>query len=324
MSENTITNLDIKRVNKSLEEGDKGFLLSFPKPPPGSVVPKDLYSFNFDIPDKGRLPISPQSAVIFTPHIPSNQEKAFFLGSSLDSNINIGISIKSIHKAETKTLVRLQIKDIFNKILYTDYILVICSPLETVRLSAQLLPRFTNSIDSIGPNGGRVLRINTIENGGINLLSQLFTRMRVTGPGIPSDQIISIASFIDDNRTDIEILPFFETDRDVDNNFIYRGVYSFTNVFSCPSEEDLKEISFNNQFLILEQSNNWSYYFRQNLIAQFVPNTGVSDWENISILLNTKNFEALIKENTASRIPSSVFIDAAGRVINDSICLNSI
>lgn len=335
MSENISTNLDIKRINKSLEEGDRGFLLSFPKPPEGSVAKRDLYSFNFDIPNKGRLPQEPEARVIFTPHNrkivngieQDDLEKASFFGSSLENNINLGISIKSIHKAETKTLVRLQIRDIYNTLLYTDYILVICSPVETIRLSAQLLPRFTSNIDSIGPNGGRVLRINTTEGDAIDLIGQLFTRMRVVGPGIPSDQIITISSFIDDNRTDIELLPFFETDIDNENLRPFRGIYSFTNVFSCSSEEDLKEIAFNDRFIILEKENNWSYYFRQNLIAQFVPYSGLfadPNWENISVLLDIKNFEALIKENSSSRIPLSVFIDAAGRVINDSVCLNSI
>jgi hypothetical protein len=323
MSEILGINQDIKRVNKSLEEGDRGFLLSFPQPNKESILPQDFYTFSFDIPNRGKLPEEPPVTVIFTPQTIGNTEKSSFIGSSIDTNINVGIAIKSVHRAETKTLVRLEIKNKYNKVLYTDYILVVCSPTSRFSLSAQLLSRYLTN--SIGPNGGRILRINSSEeNSNVNLISQLFTRMRVEGPGIPSDAIVTIFSFINDNRTDIELLPFFENPAELNQTTSFSGTYSFTNVFGCPSEEDLKEISQTLSLIVLQQENNWSYFFRQKLIVQFVPEKTLNDWENIVIILNTKNFDALIKTNQASRIPSVAFIDAKGRVINDSICLNSL
>lgn len=322
MSDVPSINQDIKKTNVSLEEGDKGFLLSFPAPPPGSVKPRDLYSFNFDSPVGGRLPQNPRTDIVFTPSKLNNKEEASFLNSSVNTNINIGLAIKSKHRAETQTLIRLQIKDIYNEVLYTDYILVISSPIKVVKLNAELIA--TIVMGSIGPNGGRILQINTTDSSQ-NLVSSLFTRMRVTGPGIPQEQTVTIGSFVNEDRLRIELLPFFETDRDTDINNFYTGTYSFANIFSCPSQEDLLSIQLNASFIILNKDNNWSYFFRQKPVIQFIPNKDLlNDWENISILLNVKNFEALVSEGQASQLPVVSFIRAVGRVNNDSVCINSV
>lgn len=312
-------NQDIKKINKSLEEADKGFLLSFP-PPSGIIKKQDLYKYDFDV--AYRLPLNPLATVAFTPSSPGDTAKASYLSSSINASINVGVSIKSIHKSETQSLIRLNIKDIYNNILYTDYILVICSPQQRISLRGEILPRIGGNRESIGPNGGRVLRIDTINNTS-DAISQLLRRMRVEGPGIPVDQTVTISTFIEDSRSDIELLPYFEIANEFNSNFSARGSYVFTITTSCTSEEDLREIAFNNQFVILDKTNNWSFSFRDRKVLQFIRNTGITD-EDISVLLDIKNFDALLGNNSPSSIPIASYLYGGGRVVGDSICLKSI
>lgn len=306
---------DIKRANVSLEEGDAGFLLTFPPPPSGSVPIKDQYIFSFDAPY--RLPLSPKSDVIFSPNSNDDPEKESYIKSSIDDSSQIGIQIKSIHKAETQTLVRLQIKDIYNNLLYTDYILVICTPTKVINL----LGTIVTSTEKRGPNNGRVLRVRSDE--AIDAVSQILTRMQVTGPGIPNDVVVTVYGFIEGDRAEIELAPF---DFQLSQGSAYdtaNGLYTFTQIVSCPSPEDLKEIEFNNRFLILDVTNNWSYLFRDKLIAQFIFDDNVND-QNLAILLPIKNFDAIIGDNLPAQIPSVIDIYGVGRVINDTVCLSTI
>jgi hypothetical protein len=316
----SITNTDIKKINKSLEEADNGFLLSFPPPPSGSVSPQDLYKYDFDV--AYRLPLNPVATVIFTPGLPDNPDKASYLSSSINASINIGVSVKSIHKAETQTLIRLRIKNIYNTTLYTDYILVVASPQQKVQLNGEILSRFGNTSESIGLSGGRILRINTSETT-TDTLSQLLRRMRVQGPGIPEDLTVTINSFVDDNRSDIELLPSFDIPGEVSGTSRARGTYTFTIVSSCLSEEDLEQIKFNNQFIVLDSSNNWSFSFQDRTVAQFIPYSGINP-DDIALLLNIKNFEALLGSNSSSSIPAVGYLFGKGRVFNDSVCINSL
>ncbi len=309
------TSSDIKKINVSLEEGDKGFLLTFPPPPEGAVTIQDRYVFSFDVAFK--LPIAPQSEIIFTPNSNTNPEQESYIKSSVTDSSQIGIAIKSIHKAETQTLVRLRIKDIYNNTLYTDYILVICSPNKVVKVNGTII----STLEKRGPNNGRVLRIRTEES--VDAVSQLLTRMKVTGPGISDNQNVSIYGFIDGNRGEMELFPFDLSLISSSSFDTATGLYTFTQVVSCPSPEDLKEIEFNNRFLVLDKNNNWSFSFRDKVVAQFVKNSGIND-DNLAILLNIKNFDALVGENVPSPILGLVDIYGGNRVINDTICLSSI
>lgn len=310
---------DIKKVNKSLEEIDKGILISFPPPPSGSVPPQDIYKYDFDV--AYRLPLNPLSSVVFTPSLPSDPEKASYLSSSINANINIGISIKSIHKAETQTLIRLRIKTIYNTTLYTDYILVVASPKKELQIKGSILSRAGNSSESIGLNGGRILRLDSTTSS--DTASQLFRGMRVTGPGIPENLTVSIRSFVADNRSDIELLPYFDVVGETSGNSRAQGTYVFTLVSSCLSAEDLEEIKFNNQFIVLDSTNNWSFSFQDRSVVKFIPYSGISP-NDISILLNIKNFDALLGPNSASSIPSLSSLYGKGRVFNDTICIKSL
>ena len=311
---------DITKISKNIEEVDTGILLSFPAPPSGSVPPQDLYKYDFDV--AYRLPLNPLSSVSFTPSLPGIPDKASYLSTAVNTNINIGVRVQSIHKAETQTLIRLQIKNIYDKVLYTDYILVVASPVQRFQLNGEILSRYNNTSESIGLSGGRILRINNTDTTS-DTLSQLLRRMRVEGPGIPEDLTVTINSFVDENRTDIELLPFFDIPGEITSSARARGTYTFTIVSSCLSEEDLSQIQFNNQFLVLESSNNWSFSFQDRTVVQFIPESGI-DPQDISLLLNIKNFEALLGSNSSSSVPAVGYVFGKGRVFNDTICINSL
>jgi len=311
---------DIKKINKSLEEADAGILLSFSPPPSGSIIPQDLYKYDFDV--AYQLPLKPLSSIVFTPSLPNNSAKASYLSSSINANSNIGVSIKSIHKAETQTLIRLQIKSIYNTILYTDYILIVASPQQKIQLNGEILSRAGNSSESIGLSGGRILRVDSSSSSS-SILSQLLRRMRVQGPGIPDNLTVTINSFINDSRSDIELLPYFDIPGETTGSSKAKGSYTFTIVSSCLSEEDLKQIEFNNQFIVLESSNNWSFSFQDRTVVQFIPESGLNP-QDISLLLNIKNFEALLGSNSSSSIPEIGYLYGKGRVLNDSVCIKSL
>lgn len=301
---------DIKKINKSLEEANNGFLLSFPPPPSGSLPPQDIYRYDFDI--AYRLPLNPLSAVTFTPNLPDNPDKASYLSSSINTNINIGISIRSIHKAETQTLVRLRIKNIYNTILYTDYILVVSSPKRQLTLKGSIVP--TGTSESIGPNGGRILRLDTTTTS--EAAAQLFRSMQVTGPGIPENSIVTIRSFIQDNRFDIELLPFFD-------QVAGTGNYTFTLVSNCLSAEDLEQIKFSNRYIVLNSTNNWSFYFQDRFVIKFIPRSDLNPNE-VSVLVDIKNFDVLLGADSSLSIPSMSYLYGKGRVFNDNICIKSL
>jgi hypothetical protein len=310
---------DIRKINKSLEEADKGMLISFSPPPSGSVPPQDIYKYDFDV--AYRLPLNPLSKVVFTPSLPNNPEKASYLSSSINANINIGISIKSIHKAETQTLIRLRVKTIYNTTLYTDYILVVASPQKELQIKGSILSRVGNSSESIGINGGRILRLDSTTSP--DTASQLFRGMIVSGPGIPENSTVTIRSFGVDNRSDIELLPYFDVPGETSGSSRAQGTYTFTLVSSCLSAEDLEQIKFNNQFIVLDSTNNWSFSFQDRSVVKFVPHSGLNA-NDVSILLNIKNFDALLGPNSASSIPSISYLYGKGRVFNDTICIKSL
>lgn len=328
MTDNSlVSNNDIKKITVPLNQADKGFLLSFPPAASGSIPIKDQYRFEFDVVYK--LPTTPPADVIFTPHSLNNTEKASYLKTSILDNANIGIQIKSIHKAQTQTLVRLQIKDIYNNLLYIDYILIICVPTRTVVLRGSIIPQYIGTPprinpDGFGPNGGRVFRLSS-ETLNLDARTQLNRLMRIKGPGIKDEDDVYVNGFSEINRTDVELFPigfYMLTDG------TGMGTYTFTKDTKCPSAVDLQEIQFTNSYLILNKNNNWSYYYKNKLVAKFIRTQLENDStltelanDETAILLNLKNFEALISENSPATIPSVVNIYGFGRVSNDSICL---
>lgn len=289
----------IRTLTYSLEQGEAGFVLSF-SVPPSAVKPKDQYIISLDVPVT--LPENPPTTVLFEP---SNGSYVVFGNRNLSPKVFV--KIKSLHRAETKTLIRLTIKDVLNTILYRDYVMVMCIPETVVELNATLLPSNTNL--NIGPNGGSIVRLSPAQN--VNT-SQLDVGMVVRGPGIPNTgsvyYIISIIS-----ATDIEL------DRLVPSATGSSGKFQFIRQTGCVDPNTLVKRSIISPYTVLDLSNNWTYTANSKLIVRFVP-FDIGQNVDTVILLPIKNPSLLSSSADPSPIPDISLIKIGGRVINNSVC----
>lgn len=291
----------INTINKSLEEGEAGLLLRF-NVDLNQLKKRDQYIIQFDSPVS--LPYDPPITLSYTPDPPS-----YSIINSGGITPQVFIKIKSLHRAETKTLIRLIIKDIYNTILYVDYLLVICSPQATVKFEASLLP--TNSPGNIGDNGGsrmRLLQPNTV---------RLDVGMSVSGPGL-SENVSYIIKTIETNDT-IELDKLVPT---FDNRTI-TGTFTFTRITGCVDPSSLVLRSSQPAYTILDFSNNWTYKVGSRIIAQFIVENKENNLDTI-VLLPIKNASLLNSPDNSATIPSISVIKGAGRVMGDSTCLSSL
>jgi hypothetical protein len=95
----------INTINHSLEEGEAGLLLRF-NVDLAQLKKRDQYIVQFDSPVS--LPYDPPISLSYTPDPPS-----YSIINSGGIIPQIFVKIKSLHRAETKTLLRLTIKDIY-------------------------------------------------------------------------------------------------------------------------------------------------------------------------------------------------------------------
>lgn len=158
----------INSISYSLEEAEKGILVAFPTP--SDLKPQNQYILYFDTPIV--LPQNQSNTVSFEP---SNGSYSVY-GSNTFSP-TVFMKIKSLHKNQTKTLLRLIIKDVSNTILYTDYILIICYPQSVVSITGKLL---SSNSSNLGPNGGSLLQIT----GSKESTSSISVGSIISGPGL--------------------------------------------------------------------------------------------------------------------------------------------
>lgn len=168
----------INSISYPVEEAEKGFLLTFPVPT--DLKAKNQYILYFDAPVS--LPQDPPNAISFEP---SNGSYSVYGSSNFIPTVFV--KIKSLHNTQTKTLIRLIIKDTNNTILYTDYVIVICYPKSVISISGKLLAY--NSANT-GPNGGSLLRVNDI------VASSISVGSIVSGPGLDSSVNSSISKIL--------------------------------------------------------------------------------------------------------------------------------
>lgn len=291
-------------INYSLEEGDKGFLLSL-NIDTTQLKRRDEYLVIFDSPVS--LPKNPPTSVVFQP-----SSGSYTVFGSNTFVPKIFMQIKSSHRSETKTLIRLTIKDIYNTILYVDYVMIVCSPQSTFKIDGALL---TNDIGSnIGPNGGSQIRLAKPES------PRLVRGMTVTGPGLSNDTIYTVRSI---NGPDL-----VELDSVINTGINYSGTYTFTLSTSCVDPLSLdSSITVQPLYTILDFNNNWTYKAGDRLVAQFIPGTGLGDKINnldTIVLLPIKNTALLNTDDTPASLPSISVIKAAGRVNNDTDCISEL
>lgn len=294
----------IRTITYSLEEGEKGFVLPFTLPS-GGIAPKDQYVLTFDAPVS--LPTDPPTTVSFEP---SNGSYVIFGRQNLAPKTFV--KIKSLHRAETKTLIRLTIKDVLNTILYRDYTMIICVPQSVTELSATLLPN--TSTNNLGPKGGSIVRLNTITNGNLSgNTAQLDIGMIVKGPGIPTNDIYYITTII--NATDVELNKSIT----IPTNISSTGTFEFIRQTGCVDPNTLLKRSVISTYTVLDQSNNWTYIANNKLITRFVP-FDIDQKSDIVILLPIKNSSLLLASDDPMPIPDVSIIKLGGRVMRDSIC----
>ena len=220
----------------------------------------------------------------------------------------IFIKIKSLKKIQTKTLLRLNIKDSKNNILHSDYLLIVCTPNSTVSISGTLLP--SNSIvGGIGPNGGSVLQISETSSARIVIVGS-----KVTGPSIGANLNVFVKSIITNNLIELDqIIPY--------NASSATGTYVFTTYYGCFDPNRSIENDASSTYTALDYNNNWTYKIRDQIIAKFIPN--IID-QNLVVLLPLKNTGILAPMSSLAPIPYVSIIKIGGRVNQDSIPVSEI
>jgi|694.fasta_scaffold00202_47 hypothetical protein len=291
----------INTINHSLEEGEAGLLLRF-NVDLAQLKKRDQYIVQFDSPVS--LPYDPPISLSYTPDPPS-----YSIINSGGIIPQIFVKIKSLHRAETKTLLRLTIKDIYNTILYVDYLLIICSPQSTLKFEASLLP--SNISGNVGDNGGSKIKLaqpNTI---------RLDVGMSVTGPGLSSTISYAIKRIETADTIELDkLVPTFD-------NRTISGTFTFTRTTGCVDPSSLALRSSQPVYTILDFSNNWTYEIGNRIIAQFIVENKEDNLDTI-VLLPIKNASLLNNPDNSAAIPSVSIIKAGGRVMNDSQCLSGL
>jgi hypothetical protein len=263
---------------------------------------RDQYIVQFDSPVS--LPYDPPISLSYTPDPPS-----YSIINSGGIIPQIFVKIKSLHRAETKTLLRLTIKDIYNTILYVDYLLIICSPQSTLKFEASLLP--SNIAGNVGDNGGSKIKLaqpNTI---------RLDVGMSVTGPGLSSTISYTIKRIETADTLELDkLVPTFD-------NRTISGTFTFTRTTGCVDPSSLALRSSQPVYTILDFSNNWTYEIGNRIIAQFIVENKEDNLDTI-VLLPIKNASLLNNPDNSAAIPSVSIVKAGGRVMNDSQCLSGL
>lgn len=291
----------INTQSYSLEQGEKGINISFPKPPISITNRENKYILYFDNPV-----LIPRSQSVSVSYEPSGG--SYIINGSADFIPKVFVKIKSLKKIQTKTLLRLNIKDSKNNILHSDYLLIVCSPNSIVSINGTLLP--SNSIvGGIGPNGGSVLQISETSSARTVIVGS-----KVTGPSIAADLDVFVKSIITNNLIELDkIIPY--------NVTTATGTYVFTTYYGCFDPNRSIENDASSTYTALDYNNNWTYKIRDQIIAKFIPN--IID-QSLVILLPLKNTGILAPMSSLAPIPYVSIIKIGGRVNQDSIPVSEI
>ena len=243
---NNINSIGIRTINYSIEDGERGILLTFPAPP--NLPKKDFYIVDFAI-----LTTLPTLSPPIIKFLPDNPSYTIFNNNNFQPILNL--TIRASHNFETQSVIQVKIKDFTNTVIYTDYVLVICSPSSVINFEGTLLSG--NTIDGL-VNGNSVLRLSDKAN-----LNSLFVGMKVSGPGIPDNANVIIKNFVGSDSADIEL----SSNLNVDSPFT--GAYVFTSSSFCPSPAQLEKRQYDNDYIVLDSTNNWTLSSNNRTIAKF-------------------------------------------------------
>jgi hypothetical protein len=282
--------------NFSLKECECGITLDFPNPS-GSLQKKEEYLVYFTV--ESSLPSEPPSSISLTP--------SSYVLSGTNSFVPKVISkVVSIHRGETQSLIKMSIKDRFNQTLFVDYMKLVCSPQTSVTKKGFFVTGGTTS--NIGVNGGSLMTIIRLE-GEASSTFDLDIGMVVTGGGLKTSPYI-----VDISNDGIELSQKIDTLNPIPTN------YTFTRTTSCVDPDTLRKRETQQQYVILDSTNNWTYKSSDKVIIQFI-RENMND-NSISVIVPAKNQSILPTDSQKTDIPTLAMVYANGRVNNDQYCIN--
>jgi hypothetical protein len=286
----------LNTFNFSLKECECGITLNFPDPS-GSLQKKEEYLIYFTV--ESSLPSEPPSSISL---IPSS-----YVLSGTNSFVPKVISkVLSVHRGETQSLIKMSIKDRFGQTLFVDYVRLVCSP-QTSITKTGFFPTGTNNV---GPNGGSIMTIIRLAGEGSSTFD-LDIGMVVTGGGLRTNPYI-----VGISNDEIELSQKIDSA----NATATPTNYVFTRTTSCVDPDILRRRETQQQYVILDSTNNWTYKSSDKVIIQFI-RENMND-NSISVVVPAKNQSVLPTDSQKTDIPILAMVYANGRVNNDQYCIN--
>lgn len=257
-------------------------------PGPSGAAPnipaKDTYVLRFS--NDTTIPSSQTTVSIIPDSYTISNSKIFIPQTS--------VKIKSTHNGDSQSLIKLNVLDIYNNILHTDYIKIICSSQKVFKKLATIN---TGNENALGPNGGSLM---SVDSNGLKI--GMLIRDPIQSKLLPFTKILSIIS----NNT-IEIST--QTLGTAQATPIY---YEFIESNRCylPKENE----TFN--YINLNHHNNWTYEVNNHIVAKFtkyLPN------DRIDILLSANNQSRLPDRSQPQSILSHSIISTSGNLPDRNI-----
>ena len=209
--------------------------------------------------------------------------------------------VVSSHQGESQSLIKLNIKDTANNLLYTDYYNIICSPSEVIKRTGNYREFNSSSVvDMRGPNGGILIDIDTRD------LKEGMIVKDLAEPDVLGDNT-TILSIRDQNTIELQLKQF--TTPPGGSNAASRRNFEFTFSLQCFLPTQLAS----ERFVLLDKSNNWTYKYNDKIVAQF--NRTFKD-DDIVIKLPLENPQKLPSKVEAASISRVAMIN-----LNDSLAL---
>lgn len=282
----------INEFNTNINNLENGIVLSFPSP--SGLGSHQEYICYFDA--TNIIPDNILTNLVFTP-------ASYVISGSNKSPIIVVIKGKLSHKINTKILIRLQIKNIANVIVYTDYVLINCSPVNTsFSINGKIL---AETPTGYGPSGGRLFVMSEVNQ----LAPSLVTEGDIlTNSLIPETLSVKIGKNIDPFTFELNVSPTGGLiESSINNPKLNKSEYSgnFTITKSECAAINLHEYP---KYTVLDQSNNWTYSINNKILAKFIPDDIEESYDCV-IMLPLKDF-SLLDDNQPQNIPfiSSVVV----------------
>lgn len=209
--------------------------------------------------------------------------------------------ITSSHQGESQSLIKLNIKDTANNILYTDYYNVVCSPSEVIVRRGNYRGLTSSTVtESRGPNGGILIDIDTRDLKPGMIVKDIAEPEVLAGGA-------TILEIRDKNTIELALKSFPQSpgfgSAAANRNF------EFTYSLQCflPTQEASE------RYVMLDKSNNWTYKYNDKIVAKF---NRTFEGDDISIKLPLENPQKLPSKVEAASISRVAMVN-----LNDSLAL---